>query len=627
MFLTAAVLGSCIVAEPPGASVTDYDGDGFVAADDCDDRDSAVHPDADERCNAHDDNCDGEIDESTALDAMATYPDTDGDGWGAGTGRQACSPAAHWVAIAGDCDDADPAQFPGAAETCNAEDDDCDDAIDEEATDAESVYLDADGDTFGDADKPAIACAGYGYASNSADCDDERPDAHPGLTEVCGDGADNDCDGTTGTCHRAGVETRDAANTVQLLPGPDDLSTAGMLWLGDTDGNGTTEFVVSSNQNEDFRARTYIVDSSLTETTVVSDGAAASWVTDAEGALGPPPAMAAVGDVDGDGAPDFGVIDVYASSVRILPGGARGAHFMTHELGEWIAPLYQIGTGFVGGADVTGDGSPDMAIGSEAAWEASDADPGNVWVLPDSFSGEHHFDEAYRWNGEADGDAFGSSSALADLDADGIADLAVSAPGARRVYIFNGPISADGVASDADNALSVEGAWQVSLVSVPDGDKNGYEELLIADRWSQLAVSNGGAVWSVDGGDIAISSGGVSDAATAVVAGTTVDELCCVPASGDFDGDGQPDTILGAPFHETGDHGIGSIYIFYDHLTGSRALSDADYTAEAGAGVDGWLGDAIAVGGSDVRGGVDALLVTAPRESFGVIYLIEGTGW
>jgi hypothetical protein len=35
-----------------------------------------------------------------------------------------------------DCDDTDPARHPDAAESCNDADDDCDGAVDEDATDA-----------------------------------------------------------------------------------------------------------------------------------------------------------------------------------------------------------------------------------------------------------------------------------------------------------------------------------------------------------------------------------------------------------------------------------------------------------------------------------------------------------
>jgi len=60
--------------------------DGYVEdGSDCDDNDAAVHPEADEYCNGKDDDCDGDVDEETALDASTWYADTDGDGYGDGS--------------------------------------------------------------------------------------------------------------------------------------------------------------------------------------------------------------------------------------------------------------------------------------------------------------------------------------------------------------------------------------------------------------------------------------------------------------------------------------------------------------------------------------------------------------
>ncbi len=72
-----------------------------------------------------------------------------------------------------DCDDQDPAVFPGAEERCDGVDNDCDGEVDEDASDAASWYADADGDGYGDAEVSTRACqAPSGYAADATDCDD-----------------------------------------------------------------------------------------------------------------------------------------------------------------------------------------------------------------------------------------------------------------------------------------------------------------------------------------------------------------------------------------------------------------------------------------------------------------------
>jgi parallel beta-helix repeat protein len=96
-----------------------------------------------------------------------------------------------------DCDDSDPDVYPGAEETCNALDDDCDGEIDEGA--GELVYADADDDGWGNAEVTTNACStGDGWVDTVGDCDDEDPDVHPDAEEIC-NGVDDDCDGDTDT--------------------------------------------------------------------------------------------------------------------------------------------------------------------------------------------------------------------------------------------------------------------------------------------------------------------------------------------------------------------------------------------------------------------------------------------
>ncbi len=81
-----------------------------------------------------------------------------------------------------------------------AVDENCDGVFDLDAVDRLQYYADADGDGFGNASAPVDACppAKAGLATNPSDCDDVRDDVYPEAPE-CDDGVDNDCDpGTVG---------------------------------------------------------------------------------------------------------------------------------------------------------------------------------------------------------------------------------------------------------------------------------------------------------------------------------------------------------------------------------------------------------------------------------------------
>ena len=95
-----------------------------------------------------------------------------------------------------DCDDTRKETFPGAEELCNDIDDDCNDLVDDAASDAQTFYADTDGDSFGDAATATVACvAPADHVTDATDCDDTSDQARPGGAEIC-DELDNDCDGT-----------------------------------------------------------------------------------------------------------------------------------------------------------------------------------------------------------------------------------------------------------------------------------------------------------------------------------------------------------------------------------------------------------------------------------------------
>ncbi len=91
-----------------------------------------------------------------------------------------------------DCNDANPAINPAAAEVCDGVDNDCDGAIDEGLL--LSFYVDGDGDGYGDPLAVVEVCeVTDGLADNPDDCDDEDPAVNPGADELCND-IDDDCD-------------------------------------------------------------------------------------------------------------------------------------------------------------------------------------------------------------------------------------------------------------------------------------------------------------------------------------------------------------------------------------------------------------------------------------------------
>jgi hypothetical protein len=184
---------------------------------DCDDTDADVFPGHAELCDGKDNDCDGNIDEG-----FPAGVDDDNDGY---TFIAGCTNPGN------DCNDNDPAIFPGSPEVCDGQDNNCNLSTDEGL----DVDMDADGVALGtgcllpgndcdDADplifpgNPEVCdwkdndcnlvaddgldldADGDGYASGPGcflpgmDCDDTDPDVFPGNLEVC-DGKDNDCDG------------------------------------------------------------------------------------------------------------------------------------------------------------------------------------------------------------------------------------------------------------------------------------------------------------------------------------------------------------------------------------------------------------------------------------------------
>ena len=168
---------------------------------DCDDTDAAIHAGAAESCDGKDNNCDGKTDEAGAGGCLPYYADGDQDGFGGGTPACLCAADLAYPATSStDCNDAAATTYPGAAETCDGVDNNCNGVTDEGGGGAGGCtpfYVDGDGDGWGGGAGACLCVASNVYTvAKGGDCDDGNPDVHPKTDETC-NGVDDDCNGQT----------------------------------------------------------------------------------------------------------------------------------------------------------------------------------------------------------------------------------------------------------------------------------------------------------------------------------------------------------------------------------------------------------------------------------------------
>ena len=115
-----------------------------------------------------------------------------------------------------DCDDNNAAINPGAPETCNGLDENCNGTIDEGLT-TSRYYRDQDGDGYGIDSVSMEACImPNGFAELFGDCDDTSAAINPAADEIPNNGIDEDCDGLdlASSIHEL------SNSTVNLYPNP-----------------------------------------------------------------------------------------------------------------------------------------------------------------------------------------------------------------------------------------------------------------------------------------------------------------------------------------------------------------------------------------------------------------------
>jgi hypothetical protein len=310
----------------------------------------------------------------------------------------------------------------------------------------------------------------------------------------------------------------------------DELGRLALVKVGDLDGDGAPDFMVGAPRLKSSGPGSVYVYSGATRALLYQFDQ--SPIEFSFGLVG-----AAAGDVDGDGIADFAfttgeyVGPTFRGQVLVWSGmtGALLTFFNN--------PKQSFGSGLAGIGDVDGDGHAELLVGSPSE-DSSGGTPatGRAFI----YSGKDG-SLLRSHDGAQSSDRFGiRCAALGDLDGDGVADYAIgSSPGPTfldgSVYVYSGASGAllTQLMSSADQELVSLGA---PIADAGDVDQDGIADLLV-------------------GGQQTIAPGGRTVGASFLLSGRTFELLhhftdvgepiAAVSAAGDLDGDGFGDVLVG----------------------------------------------------------------------------------
>jgi hypothetical protein len=300
---------------------------------------------------------------------------------------------------------------------------------------------------------------------------------------------------------------------------------------------------------------------------------------------------ATVSDVTAAYGPVFRIVEPHAppaavTTLAFTPAGTVASQF----LGECVADL----------GDINGDGYDDLIVGAPGY----SANQGRAYIYLGGPEPDATPD--LTLTGEGGSGEFGARVAgCGDVNGDGFDEWMVAAPSysssTGRVYFYLGGTSLNGTADLTLTGSAAADQFGRSIGSAGDFNADGYGDFFVGAPFNDLFAPNGGTVFVYYGG----ANGGGFDGTfdTGLTGDGGPDQLgWSASGAGDVNGDGFDDMVVGAFQNDAGGTNAGRAYVFFGaatHWTGPLEINGAAANNSLGFSVSG-SGDVNGDGYADI---------------------------
>lgn len=546
-------------------------------ARDCNDFDPFTNPEADEVCDYVDNNCDGTVDEDSAVDAREWFEDIDGDGFGnAEKPRMACWVPENHTDNNTDCNDASAAVNPAQPEICR-------DGLDNNCNDSADQCSFESWDSAGNATMSWKGESSSSYAGYDADF----------VGDVDGDGFEDLVVGAyyayTGSNYGQGAgyllygndTYSESSSPISILQDA-KLSGAGRYnyfgyatgKAGDVDGDGYDDFMIGGyggSSTYDYYGNAVLVYGSATR---LSGSSSATDVgPEFEGQnryeyFGGSTWGGA--DLDGDGYSEIfigargyssyrGGVFMWSGDATQMSGSYKRSSADATFTGEGTSNYLGAYSGSIGGGDFDGDGNDDLLMGAYYAYTSSGRTGAAYLRYGDGTapSGSASVSSLVKISGTSSYDYTGYGlGEVGDINNDGYQDMGIGCyycNNGGTLYVFFG--SATQMASvdqeSADLQVINTGSSAYLAQNKPraaDLNGDGIDDLIVgSSRDTAGTGSYNGSIWVLAGG-ATVGGEYERDDVTKVIAGPngSYQYFGSSVAVGDFNGDGLTDLVGGS---------------------------------------------------------------------------------